>query len=673
MLSVVFDMDGVLFDTQKVYVRTWEEVAKILHIENFEVPLKLCIGRNRIDQVDILKSHCGEDFPFDEFYELKEQIFNKHIDEEGVPLMKGTKEMLVTLKKLGARVAIASSSRDDVVKHHLEETGLTDYFDIIVGGNQVEHSKPSPDIYLKACEKLSVNPKETFAVEDSYNGIRSAVAAGLKTIMIPDTLPPTKEFDEVLERRFTSLMELADYFTLKALMERLWSIYPYASVLYEKQSGKSLSASGRGISAMQDKLSCARGYVVKAYDGTRYVEYSFNRLSPDNIDEITDRIRSTFQVKELLGENFECSSYEMPEDSAIHSFSENVINNHPEELGDKKIVEILTELRKLGLNADEKITDCSVRTSYKQSYKLFISPNREMSENILWMTCVLSMMAKKGDVIKSYFKTYSNLDGAKVLEKLGDDIENTAKNVVELLEAGQIKPGKYECICAPDVTGMIVHEAFGHGVEMDMFVKDRALAKDFIGKYVASELVTMHDGAAAATEVATYDFDDEGMPAKDTVIIEKGILKTGISDAQTALSLKCPSTGNGRRENYERKAYTRMTNTFFEGGNDKVEDMIKSIKYGFMLENATCGMEDPKNWGIQCMVNVAREIKDGEFTGKVFSPIVLSGYVPELLKSISMMSETTVLSGGGYCGKGYKEWVKVSDGGPYIKAEIELG
>jgi TldD protein len=84
-------------------------------------------------------------------------------------------------------------------------------------------------------------------------------------------------------------------------------------------------------------------------------------------------------------------------------------------------------------------------------------------------------------------------------------------------------------------------------------------------------------------------------------------------------------------------------------------------------------MEDPKNWGIQCMVSVAREIKDGKFTGKIFSPIILTGYVPDLLKSITMVSDTLDIMGSGYCGKGHKEWVKVSDGGPYIKATINLG
>ena len=85
------------------------------------------------------------------------------------------------------------------------------------------------------------------------------------------------------------------------------------------------------------------------------------------------------------------------------------------------------------------------------------------------------------------------------------------------------------------------------------------------------------------------------------------------------------------------------------------------------------GMEDPKNWGIQCMVTTAREVRNGKLTGKLFSPIVLTGYVPDLLKSVTMMSRTPELSGSGMCGKGYKEWVKVSDGGPYMKARIRLG
>ena len=115
-----------------------------------------------------------------------------------------------------------------------------------------------------------------------------------------------------------------------------------------------------------------------------------------------------------------------------------------------------------------------------------------------------------------------------------------------------------------------------------------------------------------------------------------------------------------------------MTNTYFQPGNDNLDDMIASIDNGILLENAASGMEDPKNWGIQCMVNMGREIKNGKLTGKIYSPVCISGYVPDLLKSISMISKDMKMSGTGYCGKGYKEWVKVSEGGASIKAKAVL-
>lgn len=281
---------------------------------------------------------------------------------------------------------------------------------------------------------------------------------------------------------------------------------------------------------------------------------------------------------------------------------------------------------------------------------------------------------QSGEEVKDAYKGFSTLGGAELLNRMDDYAIKVASEAVELLKSEPMIPGEYDCICDPDTTGMIVHEAFGHGVEMDMFVKDRALASSFIDQRVASDLVTMHDGNAV-DDTATCWFDDEGTLTGDTVVINNGILKRGMCDALSAARLGVEPTGNGRRESYERKVYTRMTNTYFEGAKEGVtpEDMIASVKYGFLLESPSSGMEDPKNWGIQCMVTRAREIKDGKLTGKVFSPIVLTGYVPDLLKSVSMMSSSLVTCGSGFCGKGYKEWVKVSDGGPYMKARIRLG
>jgi TldD protein len=117
-----------------------------------------------------------------------------------------------------------------------------------------------------------------------------------------------------------------------------------------------------------------------------------------------------------------------------------------------------------------------------------------------------------------------------------------------------------------------------------------------------------------------------------------------------------------------------MTNTFFAPGKDKLSDMIQSVKYGYLLENYKSGMEDPKNWGIQCMISKGREIKNGKLTGKIVAPVLMTGYVPDVLKSITAVSDDALyLSGSGHCGKGYKEWMKTSIGGTYIKLTGRLG
>lgn len=461
---------------------------------------------------------------------------------------------------------------------------------------------------------------------------------------------------------------------LKKLLDTLLETYSYASILAVQSKGMTYSVSKQGINIAENDMLSQRGFVAKVYDGTSYGEYSFNEITEELIPTIVNKINNSLMpLKNLLPPVIVEKAYDKLADEKIQFDESTEYIENPEEIGSENIIAFLTKLNQKAKAYDERILDCVTACNWQRYHKIFLSPEKDMEQNVLWTTANLSILVPKGDEVKPYFKGYSNLGGTEILKEMEKDIENVAENALALINSESITPGEYECICTPEVTGMIVHEAFGHGVEMDMFVKKRALAEKYIGEYVASPLITMHDSACAVKEAATSFFDDEGVLATDTVIIEKGILKKGISDSQSAMHLGTVPTGNGRRQDYERKAYTRMTNTYFEAGTDTYEDMIASIKYGFLLENATSGMEDPKNWGIQCMVNVAKEIKDGKLTGKIFSPVVLTGYVPDLLKSISMVSDNMHLGGCGFCGKGYKEWVKVSDGGPYIKAKICLG
>lgn len=446
--------------------------------------------------------------------------------------------------------------------------------------------------------------------------------------------------------------------------------YSDVSILVEKSTGKNYRVSKSGT-IIKDNTFAATGAVIRLMSPAGLYEYSFNDFSEAFINSIPDIIRHA------LSDNFHPASPNSTIDPAFNTSrlcfnkaTEYEIN--PEDLSDEDITSTLSDIHKSAMNYNDKIIDCICIFQYLTIHKMFLSKEKDLQQHIMWSTGVAQPLASTGDKTHYYHKAFSTLGGAELLKEMTTDISEACQCAVELLDSVVPPCGEYEVICMPDVTGLIAHEAFGHGVEMDMFVKDRALAKNYIGQQIASPLVTMHDNASTCQQAATYFFDDEGTLSHDTVIIKDGILISGINDILSAGSLKVSPTGNGRRESYERKAYTRMTNTYFEAGNSSLEEMIASIDYGILLDNGASGMEDPKNWGIQCMVNIGREIKNGKLTGKIFSPLCLSGYVPDLLKSFSMISTDLKLSGSGYCGKGYKEWVKVSDGGAAIKAKVTI-
>lgn len=461
---------------------------------------------------------------------------------------------------------------------------------------------------------------------------------------------------------------------LKNLVSELRKKYAYASVLAVQDDSRTWRINRAGKRINNVGLGGGSGYVVRVFDQIGCAEYSFNEFSEEKIPEIVKTIdeRIAHQTANVP-DGIKPLPTPIPSDETATLKKVSGYAIDPRELGDEKILERLDSIRNKTLSVDG-VLDAMVNVSYRKFRKLFISENRDLDQTVMWTNGAIVALALRGEEVKDAYKGFSQLGGAEILDRMEEFATEVANKAIELLSSEQMIPGEYDCICDPDTTGMIVHEAFGHGVEMDMFVKDRALAASFIDERVASDLVTMHDGNAV-DDSATMWFDDEGTLTSDTVVINGGILKKGMCDALSAARLGVKPTGNGRRESYERKVYTRMTNTYFEGAaqNVTLDEMIASIKYGFLLESPSSGMEDPKNWGIQCMVTTAREIKDGKLTGKIFSPIVLTGYVPDLLKSVSMMSGQLVTCGGGYCGKGYKEWVKVSDGGPYMKARIRLG
>lgn len=454
----------------------------------------------------------------------------------------------------------------------------------------------------------------------------------------------------------------------KVLVDRLLEKYEYASVLGKQITGKRITVSSVTTN-LSDSFEEQCGFVCKIYNGKTYAEYSFSDITVDSIDELGDAIERELTLSEKLANNHVDIS--CLKDERLVAGYERTIGEERESV--PAIIDKLTKLRDMVASVDERIIQVMMRYEYYDVSAFFVSGERDLTQDYSWNSIFGVSIAREGDKIQQAYDVSAYNSPSLVFQVMEQKAKPLGQLSVDLLHSELIEPGVYDIITAPSISGLIAHEAFGHGVEMDMFVKNRAKAARYVGQEVAAPLVNMHDGAVAVESCVGYFFDDDGVMARDTLIIKDGILQTGISDAVSAAQLGTTPTGNGRRQDPSRKSYSRMTNTFFSPGKDKLEDMIASIEHGYMLFQTDNGMEDPKNWNIQCVAQYGREIRDGKFTGRIVAPVVMSGYVPDLLKSITMVSEEFEVIGSGHCGKGYKEWVPVSDGGPYLKTRCKLG
>lgn len=209
--AVVFDMDGVIFDSERAVMQCWKEVASRHNIPDIEKAILACTGTTMVRTREIMLNLYGADFPYDEYAMESSAIFHSRYDGGRLPMKPGVKELLTFLKEHNKKIALASSTRQQVVTDELRDAGIIEYFDRIICGDMVSRSKPAPDIFLKACEALNISPSDSYAIEDSYNGIRAAHAGGLHPIMVPDLLPADEEMQSLAEIVLPSLTSVMEY------------------------------------------------------------------------------------------------------------------------------------------------------------------------------------------------------------------------------------------------------------------------------------------------------------------------------------------------------------------------------------------------------------------------------------------------------------------------------
>ncbi len=189
---VVIDLDGTLLDTERVMMSNALNFVKKHNFNVSEDVLRQCVGKSENEIIELMQKN----FVDDKFIQIGTKMFLDYyidmVSHSCVPIKKGVTELLDYLKAENFKIALATSTNTDFSVILLQHSGLLTYFDYLSCGDMVKKVKPAPDLYLAACENLGCNPKDAYAIEDSYTGILSATSAGLKTIMVPDILKPNE-------------------------------------------------------------------------------------------------------------------------------------------------------------------------------------------------------------------------------------------------------------------------------------------------------------------------------------------------------------------------------------------------------------------------------------------------------------------------------------------------
>lgn len=209
---VIFDMDGLMFDSERLAGNCLIEAGKQFGYDiPWETRLEL-LGKSKETNSLFLQKEFGKDFPVEEIFELSRKYRNEYIQQNGIEMKKGLIELLEYLKEKKVMMVVASSSTKDTIKQYLQLNDLCHYFNAIVSGDMVSRCKPDPEIFLKACKEFDIDPSEAIVLEDSLSGIMAAFHGNIEAIVVPDLVKPDEKYISCTLGCFNDLSEVKNYF-----------------------------------------------------------------------------------------------------------------------------------------------------------------------------------------------------------------------------------------------------------------------------------------------------------------------------------------------------------------------------------------------------------------------------------------------------------------------------
>lgn len=436
----------------------------------------------------------------------------------------------------------------------------------------------------------------------------------------------------------------------------------YASALYVETEGLSVAADLHGRNVRPQARSA--GVVFQVHDGERFHEAATDRVDADSLRRLVRQLEREIPASARDRPGPDPGS---PLVAARNSPMEVDPATVPLADWSARVDGVVERLVAL----DSRIRSIEVSVERHLRRTLFVNRTRRLRQSLTHSGIRIFVFASDQGQRGFSGIRRRELAGFEISNLEDGDFQKMGEILEDTLRSERIPGGTYNVISAPPVTGLLAHESFGHGVEYDQFIKGRARAAHFLGKRIAPEWVQIWDDPSQPRANGSYYFDDEGWESTPTQIVKDGVFIQPLTDLFSASAGGARRTANGRRQTYSHKAYARMSNTFFGKGETPVDEMIAGLEDGVFLDGFLSGMEDPHGWGIQFTCQRGYEIKRGKRTGRVFSPVGVTGYVPDIFASITQVGDQFALVPG-TCGKGYKEFVPVASGGAHLAFRAPL-
>ena len=352
------------------------------------------------------------------------------------------------------------------------------------------------------------------------------------------------------------------------------------------------------------------------------------------------------------------------------------VKEDPVDVSTEEKLQLVMDLNEAQKIDDRVVNRISIYQDAKREYTLANSNGSRLEWDEMRLTLGIQSVAKEGSKVEFNYEFKDGSMGYELVRDVDVDKmgEKCAKDAIALLSAGKPPGGLLTVVIDGDIAGLVAHEVCGHASEADEVVKGRSFLTNLVGVEVGTELVTMVDDGTRSQLSGSFPFDSEGTPTSKTMIIDQGIFKGYLHTLETSVLMGVEPTGNGRAQDYNRRIFARMTNTFFDVPNKNAwsnDEIIEDTKDGLYVRKATSGMEDVVGGGVQCSALTGYIIKNGE-KQEMVRGMTLAGKVLDILKTVDAVGDTFQFSGG-TCGKGEEDYIPVSSGGPHMRAKMVVG